>query len=59
MEMSDEENIKTVWAAGRDWVIKRKNHQYFYRAEREHGTWIPGLPPDTFEPEIDLLFNDD
>lgn len=58
MEMSDEESIKTVWASGRDWVIKRKNHQYFHRPERDHGAWIPGLPPDTFEPEIDVLFDD-
>lgn len=59
MEMSDEEDIKTVWAAGKNWVIKRKNHQYFYRPDRESGEWKPGIPPDTFEPEIDILFDDD
>ncbi len=59
MELSDEEDIQIVWAAGKDWVIKRKNHQYFHRPEREYGDWKPGIPPETIEPEIDLLFNDD
>jgi hypothetical protein len=58
MEFSDEEDIKTVWAAGKNWVIKRKNHQYFYRPDREYGDWKSGLPPDTFEAEIDVLFDD-
>ena len=59
MELSDEENVKTIWAGGKDWVIKRKNNKYFYRAEREYGEWNPGIPPDTFQPEIDILFDDE
>ena len=58
MELSDEENVKVIWSAGKDWVVKRKNRQYFYRPDRENGEWKPGLPPETLKAEIDILFND-
>jgi hypothetical protein len=54
----DKENIRIVWTAGNNWVIKRKNHQYFHRLEREYGEWTPGLPPEAIQAEIDILFDE-
>ncbi len=57
MEMDDREEVKTVWAAGKNWVIKRRNRKYFYRPDRETGEWKQGIPPETLEAEIDMLFD--
>ena len=54
----DKEDIRIVWTAGNNWVIKRKNHQYFHRLDRESGEWIPGLPPEAIQAEIDILFDE-
>jgi hypothetical protein len=54
----DEDEILQLWAEGEDWVIKHQNNQYFYRPEGKYGDWKPGLPPGTFELDVDILFDD-
>ena len=54
----DEEEIRQIWAEGEDWVIKRQNDEYFHRPDQKYGDWRPGLPDGVFEPDIEMLFND-
>jgi hypothetical protein len=56
-EVMEQEEIRQLWADGQSWVIKRQHCQYFYRPEGKFGEWKPGLPPDTFQPDIDILFD--
>lgn len=58
MDMGQKEEIRHLWAEGHDWVIKRQNNQYFYRPDRKYGNWIPGIPPGSFQLDIDTLFDD-
>ena len=53
-----EEEIRQLWAEGEDWVIRRQNNQYFHRPDQKYGEWKPGIPPGTFEPDIETLFGD-
>ncbi len=54
----EQEEIRQIWAEGEDWVIKRKNNEYFHRPEGKFGEWKPGLPPGVFMPEAEILFED-
>ena len=54
----EQEEIRQIWAEGEDWVIKRKNNEYFNRPEGKFGEWKPGLPPGVFTPEAEILFED-
>ena len=54
----EQEEIRQLWADGQDWVIKRHNNEYFHRPDGKYGDWKPGLPPDTFKPDVDTLFEE-
>ena len=55
----EQEEMWIVWAAGIEWIVKLQDEQYFHRPEGEYGTWRPGLPPDTCEPDVALAFKID
>ncbi len=54
----DEEEIRQLWADGEDWVIKRKNDQFFFRPDGKYGDWQRGLPPGVFTPDVVTLFDE-
>ena len=54
----DTEEIRQLWANGEDWVIKRHNRQYWYRADQKPGPWKSGLPPGVFLPDAEVLFDE-
>lgn len=54
----DREEIRQFWADGVDWIIKRHDRQFFYRAEGQPGPWKTGLPPGVFSPDIEHIFED-
>ena len=52
----EQEDMRIIWAAGVEWMIKLQNDQYFYRLEGDYGAWRPGSPPDTHESDMALVF---
>jgi hypothetical protein len=58
MEMMDTEEIRQLWAEGEDWVIKRHNNQYWYRADQKPGPWKSGLPSGVLPSDAEMLFDD-
>jgi hypothetical protein len=55
----DQEEMWIAWAAGVEWIVKLQDGQYSHRQEGDYGAWQPGLPPDTYEPDIALAFKID
>ena len=48
--------MRIVWAVGVEWIIKLQDGQYSHRPEGDYGTWQPGIPPDTHEPDVAFVF---
>ena len=51
-----QEDMEIVWAAGVKWVVKLQDDQYFHRPEGNYGAWQSGIPPDTRESDVNLVF---
>ncbi len=51
-----QEDMEIVWAAGVQWVVKLQDDQFFHRPEGDYGAWRPGIPPDTHETDVALMF---
>ena len=52
----EQEDMRIVWAAGVEWMIKRQDGQYVHRPEGDYGAWRPGIPPSTHEADVAHVF---
>jgi len=52
----EQEEMRIVWAAGVEWMVTLQDDQYFHRPEGDYGAWRPGIPPDTHEADVALMF---
>ena len=52
----EEEQMRIVWAAGVEWIVSLQDNQYFHRPEGDYGAWRPGIPPDSYEADVALMF---
>ena len=54
----EEDEMRIVWAAGVEWMIKRQDNQYVQRPEGDYGAWRPGIPPGTHESDVDHVLKE-
>jgi hypothetical protein len=52
----EQEDMRIVWAAGIEWMIKRQDDQYVQRPEGDYGAWQPGIPLGSHESDVAYVF---
>jgi hypothetical protein len=52
----EQEDMRIVWAAGIEWMIKQQDDQYVHRPEEDYGAWRPGIPLGSHESDVAYVF---
>ena len=50
-------DMHVLWVEGQEWIVKRVDHQYFYRPEGDYGIWKKGTLPGLSKSDMDLIFH--